>query len=40
MDHHHENTHLIDTLEQDMRNNEVEQDELHDETNYYFIPEE
>ena len=39
MDHHHENTHLIDTQEQNMENNEVEKDELYDEKNDYLIPE-
>ena len=40
MDHNHENTHRIDTQEQDMGNNEVEQDELYDEKNYGLITEE
>ena len=40
MDHHHENTHLIGTQEQDMENNEVEQDEFHDEKNNCQAPEE
>ena len=39
MDHNHENTHLIDTREQDMENNEVEQDELYNNTNDKFITE-
>ena len=33
-------TQLIDTQEQDMENNEVEQDEFHEDTNYDLIPEE
>ena len=40
MDHHRENTHLIDTQEQDMENNYIEQDEFHDNTNDDLIPEE
>ena len=37
MGHNHENSHPIDTKEQHMKNNEVEQDELYDKTNYYLI---
>ena len=40
MDHNHEKTHLIDTQEQDMENNEAEQDELYDEKNDELINEE
>ena len=39
MEHTHEETHIIDTKEQDMENNEVEQYELYEETNYDFITE-
>ena len=40
MDHNHENTHFIDTQEQDMENNEVEHDALYYEINDDFITEE
>ena len=39
MEHTHENTHLIDTQEQDMENNDFEQDEVYEETNYDLITE-
>ena len=38
MNNHHENTHLIDTQEQGMENNEFDQDEFHDEKNDDLIP--
>ena len=40
MEHTNENTRLIDTQEQDMENNEVEQYELYDDTNDDLITEE
>ena len=40
MDHNHEKTHLIDTQEQDMENNEIEQDEFYDKKNDNSITEE
>ena len=40
MDHNHENNHLIDTQEQDMENNEIEQDEFYDKKNDNSITEE
>ena len=40
MEHTHEDTHLIDTQEQDMENNEFEQDGLYENTNYDLITEE
>ena len=39
MEHTNENNHLIDTQEQYMKNNEVAQDELYDETNDELITE-
>ena len=35
----HEDNHLIDTHKQDMKNNEVEQDEFYEDTNYDLINE-
>ena len=39
-EHTHEYTHLVDTQEQDMENNGVEQDEFYEETNDELINEE
>ena len=39
MEHNHENTHLIGTQEHDMDKNEVEKDELYEETNDDLITE-
>ena len=38
MTNYHENTHLIDTQEQYVENNDINQDEFHDETNDDLIP--
>ena len=40
MNHNNENTHLIDTQEQDMKNIEAEKDEINDKTNGDLITEE
>ena len=40
MENTHEDTHLIDTQEQDMENTEVKQEELYKDTNYDLITEE
>ena len=40
MDHNQENTHRIDTQEEDIENNEVEQDELYYKTNDNLITKE
>ena len=40
MENTHENTHLIDTQEKDMKNTEVEIEELYEDTNDYFTTEE
>ena len=40
MENTHEDTYLIDTQEQDIENNEVEQEEFHENTNDDLITEE
>ena len=40
MENTHEITNLIDTKEQDMKKNEIKQDELYEETNDELITEE
>ena len=40
MEHTHENTHLLDTQEQDMENNEAEQYEFYEKKNDELITEE
>ena len=37
MENTHEDTHLIDTQEQDMENNEIEQDKLYEDTSDELI---
>ena len=38
MNNHNENTHLIDTQEQYVENNDIDQDEFHYKTNDDLIP--
>ena len=40
MEHTHEDTHIIDTQEQYMEKNDIEQDEFYEETNDNLITEE
>ena len=40
MENNHEDTHLIDTQEQDMENTDSEQEEFYEDTNYDLITEE